>query len=107
MREVRRDGYPVQAVAFWAIEMVYNQAWQIPGQMVQPYGEYADRWGNAEFTEYVKQLERQADEALTDADRDIEDRAAEVFLRITDLEKDFWQMAYAVDDENRLLPLNT
>ena len=97
MREMRRDTYPVQAVAFWAIELAYNQAWQIPGQMVQPYDEFADRWGNAAFTEYVKLLEMQANEALTDGDPETEQRVREVFLRIAELEKGFWQMAYLSD----------
>jgi thiaminase/transcriptional activator TenA len=65
--------------------------------MVQPYDEFADRWGNAAFTEYVKLLEMQANEALTDGDPETEQRVREVFLRIAELEKGFWQMAYLSD----------
>jgi thiaminase len=97
--EVRGDTYPVQAVAFWTIELAYNQAWQLPGPMVHPYNEFADRWGNAAFTEYVKLLEMQANEALTDTDPETEQRVREVFLTIADLEEEFWQMAYLVDDQ--------
>lgn len=98
MTELREDTYAVQAVAFWAIELAYNQAWQLPGPMVQPYDEFADRWGNVEFTEYVKLLEMQANEVLADSDPETEPRVSEVFLRIADLEKDFWQMAYWGDN---------
>ena len=66
--------------------------------MVQPYDEFADRWGNVEFTEYVKLLEMQANEALADSDPETEPRVSEVFLIIADLEKDFWQMAYLGDN---------
>jgi thiaminase/transcriptional activator TenA len=94
MRELRGDAYPVQAVAFWAIESAYNQAWQLPGPMAPPYDEFANRWGNAVFTEYVRLLEIQANEALTDVDPETEQRTREVFSRIADLERGFWQMAY-------------
>jgi len=47
IRQVRGDTYPVQAAALWAIELAYDQAWQLRGQVVQPYDEFADRWGNA------------------------------------------------------------
>lgn len=97
MKDVRGESYPVQAVVFWAIELVYNQAWQLPGPMVQPYDEFADRWGNRDFTEYVKILEIQANEALTDTDFQTKQRAKEVFLKISDLERGFWQMAYLGD----------
>ena len=37
--------------------------------MAEPYREFADRWGNAEFSKYVDILEQQADEAMQDADQ--------------------------------------
>lgn len=94
MSEMRRDAYPVQAVAFWAIELAYNQAWQLPGPMVQPYDEFQNRWGSTAFSEYVKLLEIQANEALSAADLETEQRVRKVFLRIADLERSFWEMAY-------------
>ena len=32
--------------------------------MAEPYREFAERWGNPQFMEYVGVLEKQADEAL-------------------------------------------
>ncbi|NER29977.1 MAG: TenA family transcriptional regulator, partial [Symploca sp. SIO1C4] len=86
--------YPVQATAFWAIEFAYNQGWQMPGTMPEPYTEFAARWGNPGFTEYVKLLEKQADEVLQDASVTIEHQAEEAFVKVAKLEKDFWQMAF-------------
>lgn len=86
--------YAVQAVAFWAIEYAYNLGWQQPGPMVEPYAEFADRWGNPGFSEYVGLLSHQADDALTGATPEIQTQAEAAFLRVADLEKDFWQMAF-------------
>ncbi|HIK28391.1 MAG: TenA family transcriptional regulator [Oscillatoriaceae bacterium SKW80] len=86
--------YAVQATALWAIELAYNQGWQLPGAMPEPYAEFASRWGNPEFTEYVKLLEQQADEALSTASPEIEQQAEAAFLQVARLEKDFWQMAF-------------
>lgn len=86
--------YPVQATAFWAIELAYNQGWQLPGAMPEPYTEFADRWGNPGFTEYVKLLEQQADEVLRSAPLEEQQAAEAAFLNVARLEKDFWQMAY-------------
>lgn len=86
--------YPVQATALWAIEFAYNQGWQLPGKMPEPYNEFADRWGNTGFTEYVSMLEKQADESLKEASENIQNQAEEAFLKVARLEKDFWQMAF-------------
>lgn len=86
--------YPVQATAFWAIEFVYNQGWQLPGAMPQPYAEFAARWGNPGFTEYVQLVEQQADEALQNTSVTIGNQAEEAFVKVAKLEKDFWQMAF-------------
>ncbi|MDZ8189871.1 MAG: TenA family transcriptional regulator [Nostoc sp. ChiSLP02] len=86
--------YPVQATAFWTIELAYNQGWQLPGVIPEPYNEFSQRWGNAGFTEYVKHLEKQADEALQTASVAIQHQAEEAFLKVSKLEKDFWQMAF-------------
>lgn len=86
--------HPVQATAFWAIELAYNQGWQLPGVMPDAYAEFADRWGNPGFTEYVKLLEQQADEVLQTASETVQNQAEEAFLRVAALEQDFWQMAF-------------
>ncbi|MEM1239230.1 MAG: TenA family transcriptional regulator [Cyanobacteria bacterium P01_H01_bin.26] len=95
MVDLAQQPYPVKAVGFWAIELAYNQGWQIHSPMPAPYGEFADRWGNATFTGYVDCLAQQADSALQAADDTVQAQAESVFLSVATLEKDFWQMAYA------------
>ena len=95
MQGLASQSYAVQSVAFWAIELAYNQGWQKHSPMPEPYTEFADRWGNAGFTEYVKLLEQQADEALANASEREKTQAAEAFLEVAKLEKDFWQMAFS------------
>jgi len=85
--------YPVQATALWAIEFAYNQGWQLPGEMPEPYKEFAERWGNTGFTEYVSMLQQQADESLQNASENMQKQAEAAFLNVARLEKDFWQMA--------------
>ncbi|MDM9385509.1 TenA family transcriptional regulator [Chlorogloeopsis sp. ULAP01] len=86
--------YPVQATALWAIECAYNQGWQLPGAMPAPYNEFAHRWGNSDFTAYVKLLEQQADQVLQTASTSIQNQAEEAFIKVAKFEKDFWQMAF-------------
>lgn len=86
--------YAVQATALWAIEYAYNQGWQLPGQMPAPYSEFAQRWGNPGFTQYVELLAQQADTALQGATPSIQQQAETAFLNVARLEKDFWQMAF-------------
>ena len=88
--------YAVQVVTLWAIELAYNQGWQLPGPMPEPYAEFADRWGNQDFTEYVKLLEQLADEVLSTADATIQVRAESAFLEISRLEKEFCSMAMVI-----------
>ncbi|MBD1913271.1 MULTISPECIES: TenA family transcriptional regulator [unclassified Leptolyngbya] len=94
MHDLGSQPYALQAVGFWAIEAAYNQAWQGHSPMPEPYTEFGDRWGNAGFSAYVTELGRQADEALASADPSLYPRAETVFLEVSRLEKDFWQMAY-------------
>lgn len=89
--------YAVQAVALWAIEYAYNQGWQLPGKMSAPYDEFADRWGNPGFTDYVQLLADQADAVLQFAPQAEQHQAEQAFLRVAQLEKAFWQMAYDAD----------
>ena len=44
------------------------QAWQLASPVAEPYWEFADRWGNADFSKYVDILEQNADEAIQNAD---------------------------------------
>ncbi|PSN20121.1 TenA family transcriptional regulator [filamentous cyanobacterium CCP5] len=94
MTSLVTTAYPVQAMAFWAIEYAYNLGWQQPGPMADPYTEFADRWGNPGFSDYVDLLARQADAALETASADVQSQAEAAFLRVADLEQSFWQMAF-------------
>ncbi len=94
MHSLGTKPYPVQATAFWAMELAYNQGWQLPGEMPVPYNEFANRWGNPGFTEYVKILEQQADEVLQTAAADVQQQAEEAFVKVAKFEHNFWQMAF-------------
>lgn len=94
MESLRSEPYAIQATAFWAIELAYNQAWQLPGPMVKAYDEFADRWGNPGFTDYVSLLEKQADEALRESSEEVQNKVKEIFLKVAEFEKSFWQMAF-------------
>jgi thiaminase/transcriptional activator TenA len=63
--------------------------------MPEPYSEFADRWGNPGFTDYVRLLAAQADAALAVADPATQAKAEAAFLRVAELEAAFWQMAFA------------
>ncbi len=97
MSALANQSYAVQATAFWAIELAYNQGWQCHSPMAEPYAEFADRWGNPGFTDYVKMLEKQADSALSSASSAAQTQAEQAFLEVARLEKDFWQMAFSAD----------
>ena len=99
MAQIASMSYPVQAIALWAIELAYNQAWQFPETMSETYREFAARWGNPEFTKYVKLLEKQADEALKSASLTCQQQAESSFLKIANLEHNFWQMAFDGQEE--------
>ena len=95
MDRIAQAPYPVQATAFWAIEAVYNHAWHNASPMVAPYDDFAQRWGSAEFGGYVRQLARQAEEAVGAAPPSEQAQAETAFLEVLKLERLFWQMAFA------------
>ena len=94
LRSLASEPYSIQAVAYWAIELAYNQAWQLPGRMAKPYDEFAQRWGSVDFTRYVTMLEKQADEALRDSRPEEQGKVEGGFRKVAEFEKRFWQMAY-------------
>lgn len=97
MRQIAAQSYAIQATTFWAIELAYNQGWQTHSPMPNPYTEFADRWGNPGFTDYVKVLEQQADSALVNINESEKSQVEQAFLEVARLEKDFWQMAFEAD----------
>ncbi len=48
--------YAVQVTALWAIELAYNQGWQLPGTMPEPYAEFANLLGQSRFYRVCKTL---------------------------------------------------
>ena len=102
MAELAQQPYAIKATGFWAIELAYNQGWQVHSPMPEPYTEFADRWGNPGFTDYVKLLAQQADSVLQSSDETVQAEAEKAFLTVASLEKDFWQMAYAVGESDSI-----
>lgn len=94
MAGLAQQPYPVKATGFWAIELAYNQGWQSHSPMPAAYAEFADRWGNDDFSAYVELLAQQANSALQTVDNATQIEVEKAFLTIATLEKDFWQMAY-------------
>ncbi|KAK3236690.1 hypothetical protein CYMTET_53184 [Cymbomonas tetramitiformis] len=86
------------AVAFWAIEVVYNKAWSTAADSSDPYfASCAKRWGSEAFAQYCVQLARVAEEAVA-GDEEAVARASEVFQEVLDLEGQFWDMGYKASD---------
>jgi thiaminase len=79
--------------------LAYNQGWQLPGQMSGSYNEFAQRWGNPGFTEYVALLENQANQVLSEASESIQQQAESAFLQVAQLEAEFWQMAFNAETD--------
>ena len=84
----------VQAPVFWAIERVYNEGWSCHRPMSSEYEPFAERWGNAGFTQYVDALEKIADKEVARASPSQQSCVHAMFLKVCELEIDFWNMAY-------------
>lgn len=63
------------------------------------YNEFAQRWGNPGFTEYVALLENQANQVLSEASESIQQQAESAFLQVAQLEAEFWQMAFNAETD--------
>jgi thiaminase/transcriptional activator TenA len=95
MANCAKQPYACHAVALWAIEKAYHDAWHthMPG-MPAPYHHYAERWGSLAFGDYVDALQRQADEALAAASAAERQEAEALFVQVCGLEREFWSMAF-------------
>ena len=91
--------YAQQAVAFWAVERAYNEAWRSHRPMAAPYGEYGERWGSDAFTAYVAALEGVADAALAGASVEEREAARAAFASVCRLESGFGDMTLAAASE--------
>ena len=87
--------YVVGAVALWAVERAYLDAWQsaVPG--APPYREFVEHWTVPAFAAYVDNLQANADRAWAAATDHQRAAAEEALLTVARHEAAFWQMAYA------------
>eukprot|EP00611_Tribonema_gayanum_P017677 TRINITY_DN3047_c0_g1_i1.p1 TRINITY_DN3047_c0_g1~~TRINITY_DN3047_c0_g1_i1.p1 ORF type:complete len:224 (+),score=62.91 TRINITY_DN3047_c0_g1_i1:152-823(+) len=102
MRELAEHDYTVQLAAYWAIELVYNKAWQLNGKTPRKplHQELQQRWGNQELTAFVTALAEEVDKRLhvevgaDEVQLMVQRECSEVFGRVMALEVRFWHMAY-------------
>lgn len=81
-------------LVYFAIEHVYNVAWSSCATAPEPYRSWAVRWGSPEFTEFVGDLEAEAEAALESTGSRGRLRALELFKSVLRLEDGFWSMAF-------------
>lgn len=93
MAQWREASYPVKAAVFYAIEVVYNKGWSLCLEAPEPYREFAQRWGNADFGGYCDLLRDRANAALQDADSGELKEAMDAVREVLQLEVKFWNMA--------------
>lgn len=86
---------PVAIVGLWAIEQAYRDAWQTARPGAPMYRDFVDHWTVPEFDAYVHGLAEAADEALSAATPDEEADVVATFLRVAQLEAEFWQMTWS------------
>ncbi len=88
-----RQPFPVALVAIWAVERAYLDAWMGVAPGHERYREYVEHWANAEFGQFVANLEQVAAHALSEhaADEVVE----RTFLQVAHLERAFWDMAWS------------
>jgi formylaminopyrimidine deformylase / aminopyrimidine aminohydrolase len=80
----------VALVALWALERVYLDAWQAAAPGGGAYREIVEHWTSPAFADYVVELERLVDDALTDT---LSQQQETVFTEVLRLEAAFWDAA--------------
>ncbi len=91
-----RESYTAGITALWVLERAYLEAWKSAAPGHPDYREFVEHWTTPEFADYVTGLEESADSALEAGDEREQEQAEAVFLEVTRLEKDFWEMAWTV-----------
>lgn len=89
--------YAISITAFWAIEMVYQESFQLclesgsktPADLL----ETCQRWGNSSFKQYCASLQSIADHCLEKAEDDILRKAEEAFVGVLHNEVGFWNLS--------------
>ncbi|KAF6164034.1 hypothetical protein GIB67_028738 [Kingdonia uniflora] len=89
--------YTVAMTAFWAIEAVYQESFSYCLQEgAKPPAELMDtcqRWGNDDFGQYCRSLQRIADRCLAKASKDVQNEAEAAVVSILKYEVGFWNMS--------------
>jgi formylaminopyrimidine deformylase / aminopyrimidine aminohydrolase len=99
LESLDREPYPVAITAIWAIERAYLEAWKGTMPCNPRYQEYVDHWANVEFERFIADLEEIATTALLESSQ-VDNRAESTFLKVAQLEHDFWQMAWSGETNN-------
>lgn len=89
--------YTVAVTAFWAIEAVYQDSFayclEEDSKTPEELKETCERWGNEEFGEWCCSLEEIVNRRLQKAPDEVVKKAEAVFLRVLELEVEFWDMS--------------
>ncbi len=93
LNSLEREPYAVAMTAIWAMERAYLESWQSTLPSHPNYQEYSEHWANSEFESFVTELENVTAEALETSH--VDEEAESVFLHVTHLEHDFWEMAWS------------
>ncbi|CAK7326369.1 unnamed protein product [Dovyalis caffra] len=90
--------YPVVITALWAIETVYQESFSHcleDGNKTPPeLQEACKRWGSEGFGEYCHSLQKIANRCLEKASDEELKKAEVTFLRVLELEIEFWNMSH-------------
>ena len=92
--DIAQHPFPAAITSVWAIERAYLDAWKNAANGDPLYRPYADHWTNAEFEQFVQALEAAATRSLAGTSEH-DQLTVSLFLRIAQLEREFWDMAYA------------
>jgi thiaminase/transcriptional activator TenA len=87
--------YVVAAVALWAVERAYLEAWRSAAPGAPPFRELVEHWTVPEFAAYVDGLQANADRAWDSAIAADRGAAEAALLTVARHETAFWQMAFA------------
>jgi len=89
------EPYAVQLTALWALERAYLEAWRTALPGAPAYREFVEHWTNQAYAAWLDELEVAANRVLAHGGE--AERGA--FRWIARYERDFWQMAYAGQDD--------
>ncbi|WP_119069286.1 TenA family transcriptional regulator [Rubrobacter indicoceani] len=95
LQSLEIESYIVNAVALWAVEQAYLDAWTNAAPGAEDYRDFVEHWTDPKFAEYIGALRSSADRALSRADERQAHRAEDAFVSVARLERDFWNIAYS------------